>query len=94
MHSAEFKARVALGAIRGIKTVQQITAHNELHPKQITQWKTQVVEGAAGVFDAGRGRKTKQEVFEQREQRLERKISQLVAEIILHAGGGILCASV
>ena len=49
---------------------------------------------ARGVFDAGRGRKTKQEVFEQREQRLERKISQLVAEIILHAGGGILCASV
>ena len=40
-----------------------------------------MVEGAAGVFDAGRGRKTEQEVFEQREQRLERKMGQLVVEV-------------
>jgi hypothetical protein len=77
MHSAEFKARVALEAIRGIKTVQ-LAADNELHP---TQWKTQMVEGAAGVFDTGRGRKTEQKVFEQREQRLERKIGQWVVEV-------------
>ncbi len=81
MHSAEFKARVALEAIRGIKTVQQIAADNELHPTQVTQWKTQMLEGAAGAFDAGRGRKSEQEVFEQREQRLERKMGQLVVEI-------------
>jgi transposase-like protein len=79
MHSEEFKARMALEAIRGIKTVQQIAADNELHPTQVTQWKTQMVEGAAGVFDAGR--KTEQAVFEKREQRMERKMGQLVVEV-------------
>jgi transposase-like protein len=59
MHTAEFKARLALEAIRGVKTVQQIAADNELHPTQVTQWKTQMEEGAAGVFDAGRVRKTR-----------------------------------
>jgi transposase-like protein len=43
-HSPEFKARVALEAIRGVKTVQQIAADNHLHPVQVTQWKTQIME--------------------------------------------------
>ena len=43
IHSADFKARVALEAIKGIRTVQQIAAENELHPTQVTQWKTQML---------------------------------------------------
>ena len=41
-HSAEFKARVALEAIKGIKTVQEIAADNQVHPTQVTQWKSQI----------------------------------------------------
>ena len=37
--SAEFKARVALEAARGVKTVNEIAADNELHPVQVSQWK-------------------------------------------------------
>ena len=55
-HSAEFKARVALEAIKGVKTVQQIAAENHLHPVQVTQWKGQMLESAAGIFSRGRGR--------------------------------------
>ncbi len=45
IHSAEFKARIALEAVNGLKTVQQIAAENEVHPTQVTQWKSQMIEG-------------------------------------------------
>ena len=49
-HSAAFKARVALEAIRGDKTVAEIAAHHEVHPNQVTTWKTQALENMAGIF--------------------------------------------
>jgi transposase len=49
-HSAAFKARVALEAIRGEKTVAEIAAHHEVHATQVTAWKTQLLEKAAGIF--------------------------------------------
>ena len=53
IHSADFKARVALEAIKGIRTVQQIAAENELHPTQVTQWKTQMLAVAPPGAVAG-----------------------------------------
>src|SRR5271166_6754134 len=49
-HSAAFKARVALEAIRGEKTVAEIAAHHEVHPNQVTTWKTQALENMAAIF--------------------------------------------
>jgi putative transposase len=43
-YSAEFKAKVALEAIKGIKTINELASQHEVHPNQITQWKKQTLE--------------------------------------------------
>src|SRR6202795_497884 len=54
-HTPAFKAKVALAAIRGQNTVPELAQHFDVHPNQITQWKSQLQEGAAGVFGSAAG---------------------------------------
>jgi transposase len=49
-HSAAFKAKVALAAVKGDKTLAELAQQFDVHPNQITQWKAQLLDGAAGVF--------------------------------------------
>ena len=48
--SDRFKAKVALEALRGDRTIQEIAAKHRLHPTQVSTWKRQAVEGLSGVF--------------------------------------------
>jgi transposase len=50
---AAFKAKVALGALKSEKTLSELAELYDVHPNQITTWKTQLLEGASGVFDHG-----------------------------------------
>jgi transposase-like protein len=49
-HTAGFKAKVALAAVKGDKTLAELAEQFDIHANQITQWKCQLLEGAAGVF--------------------------------------------
>ena len=52
-HSPAFKAKVALAALKGEKTASELAQIFDVHVNQITTWKSQLLEGAAGVFGSG-----------------------------------------
>lgn len=78
-HSAEFKARVAVEAIRGDKTLAELASVFEVHPNQITQWKKQVMSELPGLFSKKRGRKKKEQ--DDLTDHLYKEIGQLKVEL-------------
>lgn len=54
-HTPAFKAKVALAAIKGDRTLAQLAEHFDVHPNQVTAWKAQLEGGAAEVFGPGVG---------------------------------------
>jgi transposase-like protein len=54
-HSPAFKAKVAIAAIKGERTIAQIAELFDVHPNQVTTWKAQLEGGAVDVFGAGNG---------------------------------------
>jgi transposase-like protein len=57
--SAEFKAKVALEAIRGISTTAEIALRHKVHPSQMAKWKKQLLENATSLFADGRSKTNK-----------------------------------
>ena len=76
--SDKFKAAVALEALRGDKTVQEIAAKRQLHPTQVSTWKRQAIDGLGEVFSNGTGRAGQDHESEVHD--LHAKIGQLTVE--------------
>jgi len=57
VHSAEFKGKVGLEAVRGVKTINEIAQEYDVHPQLVTQWKKEILENAGALFDVKRGPK-------------------------------------
>ena len=54
-HTPAFKAKVALAAVKGDRTLAQLAEQFDVHPNQVAAWKAQLEGSAAGVFGAGIG---------------------------------------
>lgn len=80
-HDPEFKARVALEAIKGIKTLPEIAREFDIHPAQVAAWKKIMTTGAAGVFGSGSRGGTEAADIERERDDLHAKIGQLVVEV-------------
>lgn len=81
-HSPEFKAKVALAALKGERTLAELAQHFDVHPNQITEWKRQLLERASDVF--GGGAADKSEALDLKD--LHAKIGQQALEIDFLSG--------
>ncbi len=76
--SGDFKAKVALEALRGDKTIQEIATRHKIHPNQVSTWKQRAVEGMKEVFSNGAERARGDHEAEVRD--LHAKIGELTVE--------------
>lgn len=72
-YSKEFKSKVAIEALRGEKTIQELSQIHAVHPNMIGQWKKHLIENAAGTFDKGKNDNEK--------IKSEKKLEQLYGQI-------------
>lgn len=76
-YTKEFKAKVAMEALREQSTLNDIASRYQVHPNQVTKWKNQLQQSAAEVFEDKRGRKKE----ENKEDLLYQQIGQLQVEL-------------
>jgi transposase-like protein len=79
-YTAQFKAKVALAAIRGEKTIAELASQYEVHPTMINNWKRQLLEGASDVFESGNSFSSVQRDQQTQIDELYRQIGQLKVE--------------
>jgi len=78
-YTGAFKAKIALEAIKGQRTVQELAAGYGVHPSQITNWKKQLIAEAGDIFSEGRQRRDVAEELEKAE--LYQQIGKLQVEL-------------
>jgi transposase len=79
-HDAAFKAKVAIEALKGIKTIQQIAKEFEIHPVQVSEWKKTLHERVSNVFERGAGNADVED-FEAERAALHSKIGELTVKL-------------
>ena len=78
--NAEFKAKIALAALREDKTIGELASQHDIHPTQIHRWKKQLLTGAPELFQDGRAQK-EQEDHQAQQAELYEQIGRLKMEL-------------
>lgn len=78
-HSGAFKAKVALEAIKGEPTLNELAGHFEIHPTQVVQWKQRLLAGAVNLFNGGVERDAAEETALR--ERLYQEIGEMKMEL-------------
>jgi transposase-like protein len=78
-HSAEFKAKIALEALKSLRTINEIASEAQVHPTQVNQWKKQLQEEIPTLFASNKGQKQKNQ--EDLTAILYQQIGQLKVEL-------------
>jgi len=78
-HDAQFKLKVALEAVKGLKTISQIASDYNLHPNLVSSWKKQLLEGGSSLFSSDAARQQRDQ--ETREAELYEQIGRLKMEL-------------
>jgi len=78
-HSAEYKFKVALEAAKGAKTLSQLAEQYQLHPGQISEWKRQLLDEGANVFQSNQAQKQREQAAQEAE--LYEQIGRLKVEL-------------
>ena len=76
--TADFKAKVALEALRGDKTIQEVASRHKVHPNQVSTWKRRAMDGLGEVFSNGADQARRDQEAEVHD--LHAKIGQLTVE--------------
>ena len=79
-HSKEFKAKIALEALRGEKTIQELAQIHGVHPNMITRWKKQLLESASDIFDNKKKSDKEKEKADKKMEALYNQIGMLQVE--------------
>ncbi len=79
-HDSQFKAKVAMEALKGVKTIQQIAKDYDVHPVQVSDWKKAIHEGISSVFERG-GTRSPAEDFEREREQLKAIIGDLTVKL-------------
>ena len=77
--ASTFKAKVAIEALKGHQTVNQIAAEFEVHPSQVNAWKKQLLEESVDIFSQGRKQRT--DSVEEEKDKLYSQIGRLKVEV-------------
>lgn len=79
--SSEFKARVALEAVKEVKTVSEIAQQYQVHPNLISMWKKELLASAGKVFETGKQEDEQKKAMEKEKENLVQQIGQLTVDI-------------
>ena len=79
--TSEFKAKVAISAIKEQKSITELAQKYELHPNQINSWKKEFLNNSSLIFESGSGKEHQEETNEKEKEKLYSKIGQLQVEV-------------